>query len=201
MLHIRQKPYTRLAKRTFDLAVASLGLLLVAPLLPVLAALVRTTPGSIIYRQTRLGEGARPFTMYKFRTMRSDAEASGRPLFAQERDPRATRLGRILRQTHLDEVPQLWNVLKGDMSIVGPRPERPEFVEMLERDVPFWTRRLLVKPGITGWAQLRANYAFDADSTAEKLSYDLWYLRNRNVVIDLAICAQTVSTLLLRRGR
>jgi lipopolysaccharide/colanic/teichoic acid biosynthesis glycosyltransferase len=87
------------------------------------------------------------------------------------------------------------------MSIVGPRPERPEFVEMLERDVPFWTRRLLVKPGITGWAQLRANYAFDADSTAEKLSYDLWYLRNRNVVIDLAICAQTVSTLLLRRGR
>ena len=201
MLHIRQKPYTRLAKRTFDLAVASLGLLLVAPLLPVLAALVRTTPGSIIYRQTRLGEGARPFTMYKFRTMRSDAEASGRPLFAQERDPRATRLGRILRQTHLDEVPQLWNVLKGDMSIVGPRPERPEFVEMLERDVPFWTRRLLVKPGITGWAQLRANYAFDADSTAEKLSYDLWYLRNRNVVIDLAICVQTVSTLLLRRGR
>jgi lipopolysaccharide/colanic/teichoic acid biosynthesis glycosyltransferase len=162
---------------------------------------VRTTPGSIIYRQTRLGEGARPFTMYKFRTMRSDAEASGRPLFAQERDPRATRLGRILRQTHLDEVPQLWNVLKGDMSIVGPRPERPEFVEMLERDVPFWTRRLLVKPGITGWAQLRANYAFDADSTAEKLSYDLWYLRNRNVVIDLAICAQTVSTLVLRRGR
>ena len=201
MLHIRQKPYTRLTKRTFDLAVASLGLLLVAPLLPVLVLLVRTTPGSIIYRQIRLGEGARPFTMYKFRTMRSDAEASGRPQFAQEHDPRATRTGRMLRQTHLDEIPQLWNVLKGDMSIVGPRPERPEFVEMLERDVPFWTRRLLVKPGITGWAQLRANYAFDVDSTAEKLSYDLWYLRNRNVVIDLAICAQTVSALLLRRGR
>ena len=201
MLHIRQKPYTRLTKRTFDLAVASLGLLLVAPLLPVLVLLVRTSPGSIIYRQIRLGEGARPFTMYKFRTMRSDAEASGRPQFAQEHDPRATRTGRILRQTHLDEIPQLWNVLKGDMSIVGPRPERPEFVEMLEREVPFWTRRLLVKPGITGWAQLRAKYAFDADSTAEKLSYDLWYLRNRNVVIDLAICAQTVSTVLLRRGR
>jgi len=201
MLHIRQKPYTRLTKRTFDLAVASLGLLLVAPLLPVLVLLVRTTPGSIIYRQIRLGEGARPFTIYKFRTMRSDAEASGRPQFAQEHDPRATRTGRMLRQTHLDEIPQLWNVLKGDMSIVGPRPERPEFVEMLERDVPFWTRRLLVKPGITGWAQLRANYAFDVDSTAEKLSYDLWYLRNRNVVIDLAICAQTVSALLLRRGR
>ena len=124
MLHIRQKPNTRLAKRTFDLAVASLGLLLVAPLLPVLAALVRTTPGSIIYRQTRLGEGARPFTMYKFRTMRSDAEASGRPLFAQERDPRATRLGRILRQTHLDEVPQLWNVLKGDTGPSDPSSSR-----------------------------------------------------------------------------
>jgi exopolysaccharide biosynthesis polyprenyl glycosylphosphotransferase len=201
MLHLRQKLYSRVAKRTFDLVVASVGLLLVAPLLPVLVLLVRTTRGSIIYRQTRLGEGARRFTMYKFRTMRSDAEGPGMPMFAQERDPRATRTGRILRQTHLDEIPQLWNVLKGDMSIVGPRPERPEFVEMLEREVPFWTRRLLIKPGITGWAQLRSNYAFDADSTAEKLSYDLWYLRNRNVVIDLAICVQTVAALLLRRGR
>jgi len=201
MLHLRQKLYTRVAKRTFDLAVASFGLLLVAPLIPVLIALVRTTPGSIIYRQTRLGEGARRFTMYKFRTMRSDAEESGRALFAQERDPRTTRVGRVLRQTHLDEIPQLWNVLRGDMSIVGPRPERPEFVEMLEREVPFWTRRLLVKPGITGWAQLRSSYAWDAASTAEKLSYDLWYLRNRNVVIDLAICVQTVLALLLRRGR
>jgi Sugar transferases involved in lipopolysaccharide synthesis len=201
MLHIRQKPYTRLAKRTFDLAVASFGLLLVAPLVPYSprscarprARSSTARPGSAKAR------GRSPSTSSA--RCAPDAEASGHPLFAQEHDPRATRLGRILRQTHLDEVPQLWNVLKGDMSIVGPRPERPEFVEMLERDVPFWTRRLLVKPGITGWAQLRANYAFDADSTAEKLSYDLWYLRNRNVVIDLAICAQTVSTLLLRRGR
>jgi lipopolysaccharide/colanic/teichoic acid biosynthesis glycosyltransferase len=98
-------------------------------------------------------------------------------------------------------VPQLWNVMKGEMSIVGPRPERPEFVEMLEQTVPFWTRRLLVKPGITGWAQLRCGYAYDTVSTAEKLSYDLWYLRNRNVVVDLAICAKTVSTLLFRSGR
>jgi exopolysaccharide biosynthesis polyprenyl glycosylphosphotransferase len=201
MLHLRQKPYTRLAKRSFDLVVASLGLLLVAPLLPLLAALVRTSPGPIFYSQTRLGEGGRHYRMFKFRTMRADAEEAGRPLFARESDPRVTRVGRLLRQTHLDEVPQLWNVMKGEMSIVGPRPERPEFVEMLEQTVPFWTRRLLVKPGITGWAQLRCGYAYDTDSTAEKLSYDLWYLRNRNVVVDLAICAKTVSTLLFRTGR
>jgi lipopolysaccharide/colanic/teichoic acid biosynthesis glycosyltransferase len=139
--------------------------------------------------------------MYKLRTMRVDAEAAAGPLFAKERDPRVTTIGRILRQTHLDELPQLWNVVKGEMSIVGPRPERPEFVAMLEETVPFWTRRLLVKPGITGWAQLRCGYAYDSASTAEKLSYDLWYLRNRNVVVDLAICAKTVWTLVLRSGR
>ena len=201
ILHLRQKPYTRLAKRSFDLVVASLGLLLIAPLLPMLAAVVRMSRGPIIYSQIRLGEGGRHYRMYKFRTMRADAEEAGRPLFASESDPRVTRLGRLLRQTHLDEVPQLWNVVKGEMSIVGPRPERPEFVEMLEDTVPFWTRRLLVKPGITGCAQLRCGYAYDAESAAEKLSYDLWYLRHRNVVIDLAICAKTVSTLLFKPGR
>jgi exopolysaccharide biosynthesis polyprenyl glycosylphosphotransferase len=200
MMHLRQKAYTRVAKRAFDLVVASVGLLIVAPLLPLLAALVRLTRGRIVYRQIRIGEGGRHYTMYKFRTMRADAEGTG-PLFARERDPRVTRVGRLLRQTHLDEIPQLWNVLKGEMSIVGPRPERPEFVEMLEQTVPFWTRRLLVKPGITGWAQLRCGYAYDSDSTAEKLSYDLWYLRNRNVVVDLAICAKTVPALLFKPGR
>jgi exopolysaccharide biosynthesis polyprenyl glycosylphosphotransferase len=201
IVHLRQKPYTRLTKRTFDLLVGLLALLLIAPLLPLIAGLVLTTRGPIIYRQTRLGEGGRRYTMYKFRTMRVDAEESGLPVFAQDHDPRATRIGHVLRRTHLDEVPQLCNVLKGEMSIVGPRPERPEFVEMLEQTVPFWTRRLLIKPGITGWAQLQSGYADDAESTADKLSYDLWYLRNRNVVVDLAICAKTVSTLLFRPGR
>jgi exopolysaccharide biosynthesis polyprenyl glycosylphosphotransferase len=200
MLHLRQKPYTRAAKRVFDLAVSAVGLLLAAPLFPILCALVRTTPGPIIYRQTRVGESGRHFTILKFRTMSVDAEDEA-PRFAQERDARVTPIGRVLRQTHLDELPQLWNVLHGEMSVVGPRPERPEFVDLLEETVPFWTRRLLVKPGITGWAQLRCGYAFDTDSAAEKLSYDLWYLRNRNLVVDLAICAQTVSTLLLRSGR
>lgn len=201
ILHLRQKPYTRLAKRTFDLVVASVGLVLTAPLLPLIAALVRMSRGPLIYSQIRLGEGGRHYRMYKFRTMRADAEEAGRPVFTSESDPRVTRLGRLLRQTHLDEIPQLWNVIKGEMSIVGPRPERPEFVEMLEKTVPFWTRRLLVKPGITGWAQLRCGYAYDAESAAEKLSYDLWYLRHRNVVIDLAICVKTVTTLLFKPGR
>jgi lipopolysaccharide/colanic/teichoic acid biosynthesis glycosyltransferase len=201
ILHLRQKPYTRLAKRAFDLLVSSVGLLLVAPLFPLLVLLVRTTPGPIIYRQTRLGEGGRRFTIFKLRTMRVDAENEGSPRFAQEHDSRVTWIGHFLRQTHLDEVPQLWNVLRGEMSVVGPRPERPEFVDLLERSVPFWTRRLLVKPGITGWAQLRCGYACDASSAAEKLSYDLWYLRNRNVVVDLAICFKTVSSLLFRSGR
>jgi exopolysaccharide biosynthesis polyprenyl glycosylphosphotransferase len=201
MLHLRQKPYTRLAKRVFDLVVASLGLLLTAPLLPVLVLLVRLTPGPVVYRQTRVGEGGRHFTIFKFRTMRRDAEDVGSPRYAQVRDDRVTSVGRVLRRTHLDELPQLWNVLRGEMSIVGPRPERPEFVDLLEQTVPFWTRRLLVKPGITGWAQLRCGYACDADSAAEKLSYDLWYLRNRNVVIDLAICFETALSLLFRSGR
>jgi exopolysaccharide biosynthesis polyprenyl glycosylphosphotransferase len=201
MLHLRQKPYTRVAKRAFDLIVATVALALGLLLLPLLAALVCTTRGPVFFRQRRVGEGGRHFTMLKLRTMHVDAELGGLPRFTQVRDSRVTRAGRILRQTHLDELPQLWNVLKGEMSIVGPRPERPEFVDLLEQTVPFWTRRLLVKPGITGWAQLRCGYAFDAQSAAEKLSYDLWYLRNRNVVVDLAICAKTVSALLLRSGR
>jgi exopolysaccharide biosynthesis polyprenyl glycosylphosphotransferase len=200
MLHLRQKPYTRLAKRAFDLLAASFGLLVVAPLLPFLVLLVRLTPGPVVYRQTRVGEGGRHFTIFKLRTMRPDAE-DGSPRYAQVDDDRVTKVGRILRRTHLDELPQLWNVLRGEMSIVGPRPERPEFVDLLEQTVPFWTRRLLVKPGITGWAQLRCGYACDADSAAEKLSYDLWYLRNRNVVVDLAICFETALSLLFRSGR
>ena len=166
----------------------------------VIALLLRLTSGPVIYRQTRIGEGGKLFTMYKFRTMRVDAEA-GRPAFACARDPRVTRVGRVLRTTHLDELPQLWDVLKGDMSIVGPRPERPEFAPMLEEAVPYFNRRLLVKPGVTGWAQLRCDYASDAEGAATKLSYDLWYLRHRNLLVDVAICAKTFTSVILRPGR
>jgi exopolysaccharide biosynthesis polyprenyl glycosylphosphotransferase len=201
IFHLWQRPYTRFAKRTFDVITASLLLLLAAPFMLVVAGIVRWTPGPVVYRQTRVGEGGRRFTMFKFRTMRADAEEPGRPAFAAEHDPRVTRAGRLLRRTHLDELPQLFNVLKGDMSIVGPRPERPEFIPMLEEAVPFFTRRLLVKPGITGWAQLRRDYASDAEGAADKLSYDLWYIRHRNLVVDLAICAKTFSSVFLRPGR
>ena len=200
IFHLWQRPYTRFAKRTFDIVCATVILLFAAPLMLVAAAFVRLTPGPVIYRQTRVGEGGRPFRMLKFRTMRADAEAPG-PAFAQLADPRVTKVGRVLRRIHVDELPQLWNVLRGEMSIVGPRPERPEFIPTLEEAVPFFTRRLLVKPGITGWAQLRHDYASDADGAAEKLSYDLWYLRHRNLVVDLAICVKTFSSILARPGR
>jgi exopolysaccharide biosynthesis polyprenyl glycosylphosphotransferase len=201
IFHLWQRPYTRFAKRTFDIVCASIVLVLTAPLMLVVAGLVRLTPGPVLYRQTRVGEGGKPFTMFKFRTMCEDAEEPGRPAYAALDDPRVTWIGRALRRTHLDELPQLWDVLKGDMSIVGPRPERPEFIPMLEKAVPFFTRRLLVKPGITGWAQLRRDYASDTEGAADKLSYDLWYLRHRNLTVDLAICAKTFSTLFMRPGR
>jgi exopolysaccharide biosynthesis polyprenyl glycosylphosphotransferase len=200
VMHLHQRPYSRFAKRTFDLVGALIALLVAAPLFPLIALLVKLTPGPIIYRQTRLGEHGRHFEMYKFRSMRADAEPGGRARWAEEHDERVTATGRLLRQTRLDELPQLWNVLKGDMSLVGPRPERPEFLEMLGQVVPFWTRRMLVKPGVTGWAQVKGDYAADCASTCEKLAYDLWYLRHRNVIVDLAICAKTFSKLLAGSG-
>jgi exopolysaccharide biosynthesis polyprenyl glycosylphosphotransferase len=196
VLHLRQHVYARWSKRAFDILVASIGLLLVAPLLPVIAFLVWRTDGPMIYRQTRLGEGGRKFTVYKFRTMVCDAEAPDQPQWATECDQRATPIGRFLRRTHLDEIPQLWNVLKGDMSMVGPRPERPEFVAMLEASTPFWSRRLLIKPGVTGWAQISCGYAADCDASANKLSYDLWYIRHRNLAVDVAVCLRTAGLLL-----
>ena len=161
LLHLRQRPGRRPSKRVFDVVFATAGLVLTGLLLPVIVLLVKQTPGPLLYRQTRVGERGRRFTMYKFRTMPADAERPGEPVFAQAHDPRASAGGRFLRRTHLDELPQLWNVLKGEMSIVGPRPERPEFVEMLETTIPFWSRRLLMKPGMTGWAQVRCGYASD----------------------------------------
>ena len=157
------------------------------------------SPGPVIYRQTRVGAGGKHFTMLKFRTMRADAE-SGCAAYTEIGDARVTRVGRVLRMTHLDELPQLWNVLKGEMSVVGPRPERPEFIPMLEEAVPFFSRRLLIKPGITGWAQLRSAIRLTRKARS-KLSYDLWYLRHRNLLVDLAICAKTFSSVVRRPGR
>jgi lipopolysaccharide/colanic/teichoic acid biosynthesis glycosyltransferase len=196
LLHFRQRSPRRPSKRAFDVVVAVAGLVVTALLFPILALLIKRTPGPVIYRQTRVGESGRLFTMYKFRTMCASAEPRRQAVWAQDGDPRCTPVGRLLRHAHLDELPQLWNVLRGDMSVVGPRPERPEFIELLEENVPFWGRRLLTRPGMTGWAQVHCGYAADSASAAEKLSYDFWYLRYGNLAVDVAVCLRTAGLVL-----
>ncbi|HET9437496.1 MAG TPA: sugar transferase [Gaiellaceae bacterium] len=201
LLHLNQRAYPRVVKRVLDVIVALLGLLVTAPALPVIAVLVRRSgPGGVLFRQQRLGEGGRTFEIIKFRTMVDGAEADGEAVWARRDDPRVTDVGRFLRRTRLDEVPQLWNVLRGDMSIVGPRPERPEFVDILNSEIPYWTRRHFVKPGITGWAQVRRGYADDVDGTADKFAYDLYYLKHRSLVLDLAVILMTARTLVSGSG-
>jgi exopolysaccharide biosynthesis polyprenyl glycosylphosphotransferase len=196
VLHLYQRPYSRLSKRVIDVTVASTALVLLAPVLAVVALLVHLSgPGRIIFRQTRVGEGGRLFEVLKFRTM-VDAAEQGAAVWASENDERRTRVGRFMRSARADELPQLWNVLRGEMSLVGPRPERPEFLDLLQREVPFWTSRQQVKPGITGWAQIRRGYTADAPGAAEKLSYDLYYLRNRCLFVDLVILARTARIVL-----
>ena len=193
LVHVRQPIYGRWTKRAFDVLFAVIGLLVAMPIMAVVSLIVSRSRGPLLYRQTRLGEKGRPFTIFKFRTMVPDAESDGTPCFACDDDPRLIPGGATLRAAHLDELPQLWNVLRGEMSIVGPRPERPEVASSLEDEVPFWSRRLLVKPGVTGWAQVSCGYVADCEKMADKLSYDLWYLRNQSVLVDLAICVRTVG--------
>ena len=201
VLHLYQRPYSRIAKRTFDVAVASVALLLAAPvMLAVSLAIRRSSAGPVFFHQRRLGEAGKLFEIRKFRTMIEQAEEAGVAVWASAHDARVTRIGRVLRRTRLDELPQLWNVLRGDMSIVGPRPERPEFMDLLRETVPFWTRRHLVKPGITGWAQVRRGYTDDVGGTADKLSYDLYYLKYRSLLFDVAIAARTVRIVLTGFG-
>ena len=161
---------------------------------------MKRTPGPLLYKQTRSGEHGRPFTILKFRSMAAAAEEPGKAQWAGHDDPRIIAGGRLLRRTRLDELPQLWNVLRGDMTIVGPRPERPEFMTLLSHEVPFWSQRLVAQPGITGWAQIRAPYSFDELGAEEKLSYDLWYLRHRSLALDTVICVKTMATLLTGAG-
>ena len=188
-------------KRGLDLAVAAIGLLLALPLLIICAIAVRLdSPGSVLYRQQRVGQQGRLFNLFKFRSMRQDAEAKTGAVWATEGDPRVTRIGRIMRRSRLDELPQLWNVLRGDMSIVGPRPERPEFVESLAREIPFYGQRHTVKPGVTGWAQVSYSYAGSVDGTMEKLQYDLFYIKNLSLPLDLFIMFCTAKIVLLGKG-
>jgi sugar transferase (PEP-CTERM system associated) len=194
------RPATRRLKRLIDVVFAAVGLLLAAPLVLLTAlAVAIDSPGPILFKQIRAGELGRPFTLYKFRSMRVDAERTG-ARFAEENDPRVTRVGRFIRKARLDELPQLWNVLRGEMSMVGPRPERPVFIEQLEQQVPYFKQRLYMKPGVTGHAQVRCRYGATAEDHLEKLQYDLYYIKSYSVAFDLSIMLDTVKVVLLRIG-
>ena len=199
VLDIRRVRYSAGRKRAFDMVVACTALLVFLPLILLICLALRISGGPVLYRQTRSGEGGKPFQVVKFRTMVRDAE-TGVAVYASASDPRVTRVGRILRRTRWDELPQFWNVLRGEMSVVGPRPERPEHIGLLEREVPFWNRRLLLKPGITGWAQIHLGYTDNVSGAASKLSYDLYYLKHRSLSFDVLILIATLRLLLTGRG-
>jgi exopolysaccharide biosynthesis polyprenyl glycosylphosphotransferase len=180
-------------KRVVDILVASFGLLLTGPIMPLIALVIRLeSRGAAIYRQTRVGQHGRHFTIYKFRTMCSDAEKNGAQWAAQN-DNRVTRLGRFLRKSRLDELPQLFNIIRGEMSLVGPRPERPEFVQNLEQLLPHYRLRHLAKPGLSGWAQIHYGYGSSIEDTHRKLCYDLYYLKHRSLDLDVAIIIRTLG--------
>lgn len=189
------------AKRALDLAASSSLLLIALPVLTMAAIAIKVeSPGPVLYRQHRIGRWGHPFTLIKFRSMRQDAEATGRPQWASIGDARITRVGSIIRKTRIDEIPQAFNVLKGEMSFVGPRPERPEFVDMLAQQIPFYRERHCVKPGITGWAQLNYPYGASVEDARQKLSYDLFYIKHFSIAFDFAIAFQTLRVVLWNDG-
>lgn len=196
----RVKPSQQIARRIVSTLTAATGLLLFLPFFPFVVLLVRlSSPGPIFFRQTRVGMGGRDFTVFKFRTMRQDAEVDGAK-WASKNDPRVTRFGMFMRKTRLDEVPQLWNVLRGDMGFVGPRPERPEFVPWLSEQIPYFDLRHMIRPGLTGWAQVRYGYGATLAEAREKLEFDLYYIKHMSLGLDLLIMFETVKTILRRQG-
>jgi sugar transferase (PEP-CTERM system associated) len=187
-------------RQIVSLLVAAIGLLLFLPFFPFVALAVKlSSKGPLFFRQPRVGMGGRVFDVVKFRTMYTDAESGGAK-WATKDDPRVTPVGRFLRKTRIDEVPQLWNVLRGDMGLVGPRPERPEFVAWLTNELPFYYMRTLIRPGLTGWAQVRYGYGATLAETKEKLEYDLYYIKHMSLGLDLLIMFETIKTILRRRG-
>ncbi len=187
----------KIIKRTFDLTLAAISLVALSPVMLLTALLIKTeSPGPVIFRQTRVGEHGREFSIYKFRSMRRDAEDASGPVWARERDSRVTGIGRIIRKIKIDELPQLINVLKGDMSFVGPRPERPFFVNKLKEAIPYYEMRTVVKPGITGWAQIKYPYGATVRDAMEKLQYDIYYIKNMSPLLDVMISFWTVKLVL-----
>jgi exopolysaccharide biosynthesis polyprenyl glycosylphosphotransferase len=200
--HIKTTTRTYMVvKRLLDITVASIVLLGLAIIGPVIALAIKLdSPGPVFFRQTRVGRGGKPFEIIKFRSMRQDAEAQLGAVWAINGDPRITRVGRSLRRSRLDEIPQMWNVLVGDMSLVGPRPERPEFDEKLESEIPFYRARRAVQPGLTGWAQVRHGYGNTMRDTLRKVEYDLYYIKNESLYLDLLIILRTVAVVLRLGG-
>lgn len=189
------------AKRLFDILLASLFVIVLWPMMLLTAIAVRLeSPGPVLYHQLRVGLNGKPFRIYKFRSMRQDAEAGGKAVWARKNDSRITRVGAFIRNTRLDELPQLYNVLSGSMSFVGPRPERPEFVTDLAEQIPFYSTRHKVKPGLMGWAQLKYPYGASVEDAKNKLQYDLYYTKNHSFLMDMLIMIQTVEIILLGKG-
>jgi sugar transferase (PEP-CTERM system associated) len=197
----RMRSAMRLYTRFFDITASSIGLLITLPVLPLLALTIKLdSKGPVFFKQTRVGMREKLFELIKFRTMRQDAESETGAVWAQKDDQRVTRVGKVLRKVRLDELPQLWNVLKGDMSLIGPRPERPEFVEKLKKIIPFYSERHFLKPGITGWAQIKYPYGASVEDAIEKLKFDLYYIKNVSPMLDLLITLETLKVVLFGRG-
>jgi exopolysaccharide biosynthesis polyprenyl glycosylphosphotransferase len=198
----RPEVFAEMAKRLADILGGAIGLFIFILFFPFVSLAILLESGRpVLYRQIRMGRGGQLYSIYKFRTMRQDAEPDGQPQWAEENDRRATKVGLFLRKTHIDEIPQFYNVVRGEMSLVGPRAERPELVEWFQKHVPFYRARLLVRPGMTGWAQVNQQYAATIDETIEKLEYDLYYIMHRNLWMDLRIIFQTPTQIFSLRGR
>lgn len=194
--------WEKIAKRTFDLSVSIILLIFVSPIMAILFVLIPlTSTGKAIYSQERVGLFGKNFIIYKFRSMVNDAEKSGNAQLATQNDPRITPLGNFMRKTRLDELPQLWNVIRGDMSLVGPRPERPVFVNQFKKQIPLYSRRLRVRPGITGWAQVKWKYDESFEDVIEKTKYDLFYVENMSLRMDFKILVNTIATVVLGKGQ
>ncbi|HEY7475851.1 MAG TPA: exopolysaccharide biosynthesis polyprenyl glycosylphosphotransferase, partial [Vicinamibacterales bacterium] len=198
----RKSRFLAASKRAMDVVVSTLGLVLGLPIMAAVGLAIKlTSKGTILYHQRRVGRLGRVFVVHKFRTMVADAEAATGPVWASKAgDARVTPIGRWLRRTRLDEMPQFWNVLKGEMSLVGPRPERPEFVEDLTHIIPYYGQRHVVRPGVTGWAQVRYTYGASTEDALQKLQYDLYYIKNSSIALDSFIIFDTIKTVIRRKG-
>jgi lipopolysaccharide/colanic/teichoic acid biosynthesis glycosyltransferase len=190
-----------LSRRLTDVIVTLIGLTLLAPLLLMAAlAILIDSPGPVLYWQERVGRYGCPFRLLKLRTMVANAEADGQAIWARNQDPRVTRVGAVMRRSHIDEIPQLWNVLRGEMSLIGPRPERPEFMALLSASLPEYSKRHIIRPGITGWAQVQYGYGASVEDAAAKLEYDLFYIRHRSLPLDATIVLRTLLLMLRFQG-